>query len=319
MQTREVEFASEGVTVRGDLLLPDSGGPHPVVVMAGGWCYVKELRQPQYAEEFVRRGFAALIFDYRTLGASDGEPRQHLDPWAQIEDYRNAISYLQTRPDIDPDRIGVWGISYSGGHVLILGAVDPRVKVIVSNVPVIDGYANMWRVHGTERFRKLNQAILEDRRKRFETGEYGCIAMSATPAGPDAELATWPFDEVKVVFDELKRTQAPRHEHRSTLASVELLMQYNAAPYAERIINKPVMMIVANEDDITLWDLETKVFESIPTGHKELLVLPSTSHMTLYSNLTALDLAAKAAGTWFSAHLMELPTVGGKIAEYAAR
>jgi fermentation-respiration switch protein FrsA (DUF1100 family) len=319
MKSKEVEFLSQGVAVRGDLLLPDGDGPHPVVVMAGGWCYVKELRQPQYAREFVERGFAALIFDYRTLGASDGEPRQHLDPWAQVEDYRNAISYLETRPDIDADRIGVWGISYSGGHVLILGAVDPRVKVIVSNVPVIDGYRNMWRVHGTERFRKLQQAILEDRRKRFETGEYGYIAMSATPTGPDAELATWPFDEVKVVFDELKRAQAPRHEHRSTLASVELLMQYNAAPYAERIVNKPVMMIVANEDDITLWDLETKVFESIPTNHKELLVLPSTSHMTLYSNLTALDLAAKAAGTWFSAHLMEMPTVGGKIAEYAAK
>ena len=139
MRSTEVEFRSDGVTVRGDLLLPDGDGPHPVVVMAGGWCYVKELRQPQYAQEFVERGFAALIFDYRTIGASDGEPRQHLDPWAQIEDYRNAISYLETRPDIDADRIGVWGISYSGGHVLILGAIDPRVKVIVSNVPVIDG------------------------------------------------------------------------------------------------------------------------------------------------------------------------------------
>jgi hypothetical protein len=61
------------------------------------------------------------------------------------------------------------------------------------------------------------------------------------------------------------------------------------------------------------------VFESIPTNEKELLVLPSTSHMTLYSNLTALDLAAKAAGTWFSRHLMELPTVGSKIAEYSAK
>jgi fermentation-respiration switch protein FrsA (DUF1100 family) len=186
-------------------------------------------------------------------------------------------------------------------------------------VPVIDGYRNMWRVHGTERFRKLQQAILEDRRKRFETGEYSYIAMSATPAGPDAELATWPLDEVKTVFDELQRTQAPRHEHRSTLASVELLMQYNAAPYAERIVNKPTMMIVANEDDITLWDVETAVFESIPSNEKELVVLPSTSHMTLYSNLTALDLAARAAGTWFSGHLMQLPTVASKIAEYAAK
>jgi fermentation-respiration switch protein FrsA (DUF1100 family) len=317
MKSQEVEFRSEGTTVRADLLLPDGDGPHPVVVMAGGWCYVKELRQPQYAEEFVRRGFAALIFDYRTIGASDGEPRQHLDPWAQVEDYRNAITYLETRSDIDAERIGAWGISYSGGHVLILGAIDPRVKVIVSNVPVIDGFTTMWRVHGTDRFRKLQHAILEDRRKRFETGDFGYISMSGTPTGPDAELSTWPLDEVKVVFEELQKTQAPRHEHRSTIASTELLMQYDATPYAGRIVNKPVMMIVANDDDITMWDLESKVFESIPSNAKELLVLPSTSHMTLYSNLTALDLAARAAGTWFSKHLSELPTVASRSAEYS--
>jgi uncharacterized protein len=317
MKSQEVEFRSEGTTVRADLLLPDGDGPHPVVVMAGGWCYVKELRQPQYAEEFVRRGFAALIFDYRTIGASDGEPRQHLDPWAQVEDYRNAITYLETRSDIDAERIGAWGISYSGGHVLILGAIDPRVKVIVSNVPVIDGFTTMWRVHGTDRFRKLQHAILEDRRKRFETGDFGYISMSGTPTGPDAELSTWPLDEVKVVFEELQRTQAPRHEHRSTIASTELLMQYDATPYAGRIVNKPVLMIVANDDDITMWDLESKVFESIPSNAKELVVLPSTSHMTLYSNLTALDLAARAAGTWFSRHLAELPTVAGRSAQYS--
>ena len=185
MSSQAVEFRSGGEVVRGDLYLPEGDGPFPVVVMAGGWCYVKELRQPQYAAEFVRRGFAALIFDYRYLGASDGEPRQHLDPWKQIEDYRNAISYLETRPDIDADRIGVWGISYSGGHVLILGVIDPRVKVIVSNVPVIDGYQTMWRVHGTDRFRKLQALCLEDRRKRLECGVGGTLPMSGTPAGPE--------------------------------------------------------------------------------------------------------------------------------------
>src|SRR5690349_11819894 len=190
MSSQEVEFQSGGVTVRGDLYLPEGEGPFPVVVMAGGWCYVKELRQPQYAEEFVARGFAALIFDYRNIGASDGEPRQHLNPWDQIEDYKNAISYLETRGDIDSDRIGAWGISYSGGHVLILGAVDPRVKVVVSNVPVIDGYENMWRVHGTFRFRQLKQLIADSRDKLAATGEHTYMEMSATPAGPDAPLTT---------------------------------------------------------------------------------------------------------------------------------
>jgi uncharacterized protein len=317
--SQAVEFHSGGEVVRGDLYLPEGEGPFPVVVMAGGWCYVKELRQPQYADEFIRRGFAALIFDYRYMGASDGEPRQHLDPWKQIEDYRNAISYLETRPDIDSDRIGAWGISYSGGHVLILGAIDPRVKAIVSNVPVIDGYETMWRVHGTDRFRKLRALCLEDRRKRLETGVGGTIPMSGTPTSPDAELVCWPLDEVKVVFEELKRTQAPSHEHWSTIEAVELLMQYDARPYAARLVQKPVMMIVANEDDITMWDQESAAFESIPSQHKQLVVLPDTSHMVLYSNLTALDLAAKAAGTWFSEHLMTLPTVSGEAAKYGDR
>ena len=106
--------------------MPEGDGPFPIVVMAGGWCYVKELVQPEYAKVFAGAGIAALVFDYRNFGDSDGDIRQHLDPWAQIEDYRNAISYAETLPGIRRDRIGIWGISYSGGHVLVVGATDPR-------------------------------------------------------------------------------------------------------------------------------------------------------------------------------------------------
>jgi len=106
MSVREVEFDSCGTRIRADLMLPEGEGPFPVVVMAGGWCYVKELRQPQYAEEFVKRGFAALIFDYRHMGASDGEPRQHIDPWAQVEDYQNAVTWVENQPELDSSRIG---------------------------------------------------------------------------------------------------------------------------------------------------------------------------------------------------------------------
>ena len=99
-----------------------------------------------------------MMFDYRTLGASEGHTRQHIHPWRQIEDYRNAISFAETLPEIDSDRIAVWGISYSGGHVLILGALDPRVKGIISTIPVVDGYENMTRSHGERRFEDYQQA-----------------------------------------------------------------------------------------------------------------------------------------------------------------
>jgi predicted acyl esterase len=317
MSVEEIEFLSGGVTVRGDFYRPEGEGPYPTIVMAGGWCYVKELRQPQYAAEFVERGFAVLIFDYRNIGASDGEYRQHLDPWEQIADYKNAITYVSGRDDVDSERIGAWGISYSGGHVLILGAIDDRVKVVVSNVPVIDGYLNMWRVHGTERFRKLKDLVAEARTRFVDTGEHTYMGMSASPEGPDSPLTTWPLDEVKDTFVMLKETQAPRHEHRNTVASVENLMAYNAAPYAKRLIDTPTMMVVANDDDITLWDVELDVFNTIPCPAKEWVVLPGTDHMTLYSDLTALDYAAKAAGSWFSRHLATRSTLANDIARFS--
>jgi fermentation-respiration switch protein FrsA (DUF1100 family) len=308
---REVEFTSGGETVRGDLLLPAGDGPFPLVVMAGGWCYVKELRQPQYAAEFVRRGLAALIFDYRRMGASDGEPRQHIEPWDQIEDYKNAITFAESLPEIDESRIGVWGISYSGGHVLIVGATDPRVKSVVANVPVIDGYETMWRMHGTTRFRKLQALVTEERRKRYESGTHSYLPMSGEPAGPEAELTVWPDNDVREVFSELQATEAPRHEHRNTIASVERLMEYNAAPYAKRLLNVPVMMIVADHDDITMWDQEIAVLDAIPSSLKELVVIPSTSHMVLYSELSALEFAARSAGDWFTRTLLNLAAAPG--------
>jgi cephalosporin-C deacetylase-like acetyl esterase len=314
MNVHEVEFPSERTVVRGDLYLPEGDGPHPTVVMAGGWCYVKELRQPNYAESFVNAGMAALIFDYRNLGASDGEIRQHLDPWAQIADYRNAITFVESRSELDSDRIGVWGISYSGGHALILAAIDERVRAAVANVPVIDGYQNMWRVHGTERFRLLREHIAEDRRKRFATGEYGYMPMSGSPNTIN-ELATWPFDEVRVVFDDLQRTQAPRHEHRNTIASVDLLMQYNALSFVSRIRDTPTMMITAEGDDITLEDLELAAFNGITTPDKSLLVLPGTSHMTLYSNVSRLQIAAQAATKWYLRHLVNPVTPESLLAD----
>lgn len=298
----EVEFTSGGETVRADLYLPEGDGPHPVVVMAGGWCYVKELVQPRYAEHFTEAGLAALVFDYRRLGASDGSPRQHIDPNDQIEDYYNAITFATKHPQLDADRLAVWGISYSGGHALIVGATDRRVKAICSIVPVVDGWVNMRRVHGTTGFRALREAVEQDRVSRFETGEYGYIAMSTRDVGQ--ELCTWPFPETYDAFMDLKARDAPRHEHRNTLASTEKLMSYSVFPFLDRIIKTPTLMIIADEDDLTLWDKEVEAFKQIGTEDKELFITPSTEHMVLYSDQSALDVAAARAASFYAERLV---------------
>jgi alpha/beta superfamily hydrolase len=268
--------------------------------MAGGWCYVKELIQPEYAKYFVPAGLAVLIFDYRHLGASDGTPRQHVDPYKQIEDYKSAISYVESIAEVDASRIGIWGISYSGGHVLIVGAQDPRVRCVVSNIPVVDGLYNMRRAHGTVGFRKLSEAVLEDRRERMRSGKYGTIPFSAHPY---EELSTWPFPETKAPFMALKEAGAVRHEHWNTIASVELLLTYTVRPWLSRILNTPTMMIVADGDDLTMWEAEIPCFREIATQEKELVVISETTHMTLYSDFDRTRMAAESARDWFTKHL----------------
>ncbi len=302
---KDVEFKSGGYTCRGTLITPDQGeGPFPIVIMAGGWCYVKEIVMPDYAEAFVKEGFAALMFDYRTLGASDGHTRQHIHPWRQIEDYRNAISFAETLPEIDSDRIAVWGISYSGGHVLILGALDPRVKGIISTIPVVDGYENMTRSHGERRFEDYQQLMLDDRRKRYLEQNDG-ETMAFSTQTPETVMSIWPYPEIETVFMEHKNTRAPLHEHWNTIESGELLLAYTVFPYVSRIVNTPTFMTVAEADNITLWDLEIEAFRQIKSQRKKLHVIPKTSHMTLYKDMTKLEVVANAQKSFLSEYLIK--------------
>jgi uncharacterized protein len=299
-EPQKVEIASGGERLAALLYMPDGPGPHPAVVLGGGWCYVKELVQPMYASVFQRNGFAALIFDYRYMGGSSGEPRQHIDPWQQIEDYRNAVSYMEARDEVDAQRIGAWGISYSGGHVLILGAIEPRVRAICGVVPTVDGWQNMRLAHGTVGFRRLQEAITAARRKLYETGEHTYI-----PHQPESEgdLAVWPFPKSKVTFRRLKETQAPAYDGRSTVASAEMLLAYSVMPYVERLTETPTMLAVAEGDDHTHWDLAAQAFDAIPAQRKRWHVVPRSGHLTLYEDEDAVAVVAQAAADWFGEYL----------------
>jgi alpha-beta hydrolase superfamily lysophospholipase len=295
-----VTVPSGGEQLEGLLFLPDGPGPHPAVVLAGGWCYVKELAQPDFARVFAERGIAALIVDYRAFGGSTGEPRRHIDPWAQIEDYRNAISWLEGRDDVDSERVGVWGISYSGGHVLILGALDERVRAACSVVPVIDGYDNLRLGHGTMSFRVLQQALAEARRRLYTTGEHTYIPHQPPAVG---ELGTFPFPHSRLTFARLKEGEAPGYEGSATAASTEMLLGYSVRPFLGRLVGTPTLMVVAEGDDHTHWDLAAEAFEAIPGERKRFHVVPRASHLTFYEDAATRRSVAELAAAWFETHL----------------
>ena len=139
----DTRFPSGDLSCVASVFRPDGEEPVPLVVLAHGFSGTREMRLDAYAERFAEAGIAAMAFDYRHFGASDGEPRQLLDIRKQHEDYHAAIGYARGRAWVDPDRIAIFGSSFSGGHVLAIGAQDPRLAAIVSQCPFTDGLATM--------------------------------------------------------------------------------------------------------------------------------------------------------------------------------
>lgn len=157
---------SDGVTLRGWFYKPDNAtSTLPCLVMAHGFSALKEMDLNTFAECFISKlSLSCLVYDNRGFGDSDtkeGQPRQEIIPAQQTSDYSDAITYAQTRSDVDKDKIGIWGSSYSGGHVLWVGAVDRRVKAVLCQVPCVDGWANFHRLIRPDFVGGMNQAFQE--------------------------------------------------------------------------------------------------------------------------------------------------------------
>lgn len=132
----DVEFRSEDATLRGWLYSDRvSSSRRPAVVMAHGFSATRSMTADKYASVLSNAGFIVLLYDHRNFGASDGEPRQQINPWLQARGYRDAISYLMTRAEVHADGIAIWGDSLSGGVALAVAAVDKRVAALVAQVP----------------------------------------------------------------------------------------------------------------------------------------------------------------------------------------
>jgi hypothetical protein len=133
---RQVEFPSEGATLRGLLVCAGgSRGRRPLVVIAHGTSATIQMVAIEYARVFARAGLAALIYDHRNFGRSGGQPRFEINPWVQCRGYRDALNFALAMPDIDPERVALWGDSYSGGQVVLVSACDARPRVIVAQCP----------------------------------------------------------------------------------------------------------------------------------------------------------------------------------------
>ena len=296
----DVEFrAEDGVPLRGWLYRPDEGsGPFPAVVMAHGFSATKEMYLDAFAEVFAASGLAVLVYDNRNLGASGGEPRGEIDPWQQIRDYRTAITWLSLRDDIDADRIGVWGSSYSGGHVLVVAAQDRRVRAVVSQVPLISGYENARRLVRADHLAPLRAAFDADRAARYAGEPPAMIPVCYTD--DPAEPCALPTADTHDFFLGPILEKATTWRNEVTLRSVEMFTEYEPGDYLPRITPTPLMMVVAAQDHLTVADISMAAF-SRAHEPKELLVLP-TGHFDAYTG-EAFRTSSGAQRDFFVRHL----------------
>lgn len=139
-------FKSRGKRCAAWLYRPREAGRPPVVVMAHGFGAQRDFGLPAFAERFAAGGMAVFLFDYRNFGASEGEPRNLVNPRRHLRDWQAALGYVRELPGVDAGRIGLWGSSYSGGHVMVTAARDPGVAAIVAQVPFVDGITSALRL-----------------------------------------------------------------------------------------------------------------------------------------------------------------------------
>ena len=296
---KDIEFkAGDGTTLRGWHYLPGSGaGKYPTIVMAHGYSAVKEMYLDKFADHFASLGMASLVFDHRNFGASDGQPRQEIDPWRQIGDYRDAITFAETLPATDASRIGVWGSSYSGAHVIVVGATDRRVKCVSAQVPLISGHENARRLIRADHIAGFQAALEGDRRARYQGQPPAMVPVVAEdPAAPSAlpTADSWKW------FIETAKTRAPSWRNEVTLRSVEMFMDYEPGAYISFVSPTPLQIVVALGDHLTVADQALKAYER--ALHPKRLVTLKGGHFDAY--IDGFSAASTASGEWFQQHLM---------------
>ena len=291
-----VTYYSEHVACYGRIFFPKDfvpGGKTPGVVLANGWTGTAGTLE-RYAAQFAARGLVAMTIDYRGWGRSGAfvrlaEPikqddrlrfapftarvrlkRTRLLPEAQIEDIRNAISYLQGERGVNPDRIGLWGTSYAGGHVITVAGRDARVKVAVCQVPAISG-----KNVPVEAFR-LTGNLLEDAIRRARTGQGGTYESGFSR---------------KVTLDLETRQAAaeyrPFHEIPDIPASV------------------PILFVIAENEELMSNEDHARAAAAALEGQGntvKVLEIPDITYLQIHRG-KAFRTGSQAAADWFVEHL----------------
>ncbi len=281
-----VRFACQQVQCDGELWLPAAdaaGRKPPVIVMAHGFGGLKDWGLPAFAERFTQAGFAVMLFDYRGFGASGGQPRRVVDGEEHVKDWLSAVDAMKARTDIDAQRIGIWGSSYSGGHVLKAAALRPGVvKAVSAQVPFVNGFASSLlfpiKYQPLAGFYALRDMLRSDKEEPLYVPVVAKEGFAALICPECAEG--------------YKKLTPPGQEAENKVAARVFLTLpfYNPGKYAKDI-QAPVLMVASEKDGLIPIAKVREVAATLP--HGEFIELKGADHFSPYAGPVFEQVVAK--------------------------
>lgn len=253
----ETSFTSEGKRCAAWLYRP-AGGSLPIVVMAPGFSGERFFRLPDYAQRFAERGMAVLLFDYRHFGDSEGQPRQLVDHRRQHCDWLAAVEHAGKLDGIDPQRVGLWGTSYSGGHVIAVAARSPHVRVVVSQVPMLD-VPHSARVKTRFVIAGLCHGIRD-----WCGARLGCQPHYIATVGPPNRFAAMNQPGCEAGYRAIVPPEI-NWQNRCTARSLLTSLSFRPGRVAHRV-KCPTMILIAEHDQVIRCRVTRKWAARIPVG-----------------------------------------------------
>jgi uncharacterized protein len=291
-----ISYYSDGLKLSGILSTPDNskGKRIPGVVLVPGFMSTADAFFGGFAEELNAGGFVSLTMDFRGFGQSEGVPGEVI-PYLQIYDASNAISYLQSRPEVNPDKIAILGVSLGGGEVAYIAARDRRVKAVASMVLVGDGERRMRRFRTEQQWQTLMQKVQEDRINRALTGKSKDFSGFLNE-GTDSVLIMPP-----ALSSSLKDAEQVEEKkgNKTTLATVDGWLDYKPEEIIDKVAPTPILFVQAEKDELEADDAD-RLYNKAKEP-KKLFTLKGGVHFDVYGKRT--DEAMKPILEWFKQYL----------------
>lgn len=275
MKTKTVNFYSEGSRVEGDLYLPEDykeGEKRPAVVVCIGFGGTRDMVIPDTAIAFAEAGYVALTIDYRGWGGSEGT-KWRIAPLDQIEDIRSAVTFLETREEVDSERIAFWGLSFAGSHAAYVAAVDKRIKVSIGLVGYGDGETWVKSLRNYAEMQELYEKLDSDRKERVLTGKGERVSPLELALRDPESLAKMPgYYEA-----------CPQIRSDMSWEAIDKILEYKPIEVVDRIAPRALLLIGCEKDTVapidgfrTLYEQakQPKKLVTFPVGHFEMIENP---------------------------------------------